>query len=135
VAQLTLGGCVTTNLSATDNPAEQATLALETISSGNSSTRCMIGAIDGVKISAADNSRLTFEYLIPVGKHNYGFVCEESAGTIPIRDYTFDLFVDAAAGGSYAFRQQSRRSDTPCFEVIDAGGDDKESAAIAEYCL
>lgn len=123
---------MTSDLAGPDYEDGKALLVLYPMSSSDMSTQCMIALIDGRNVREMQSPRLTTEYLIPSGSHTYGFACEESVGSIPIRDYSFYLTFDTVAGGRYGLLRQPQRKGAACILVQNLGKDTE--SPVGEYC-
>ena len=128
-----LAGCVTSDLTGTDYAGAKAELVLYTMASSNMSMKCMVAAIDGRNVRKLQSWQLTTEYLIPAGSHVYRFVCEESAGSIPLRNYNFVMTFDTMPGGRYGLMWRHRRDGIACIVVKDEAK--ANETPLAEYCL
>ena len=133
-ALLALLGCATSDLSNPDYSGAKARLVLYPMASSDTSTRCVIAAIDGQDVRDRQSWRLTTEYLIPAGQRTYGFVCEESSGSIAARGYSFDLVLPVSADGNYGLLQQ-RGAKAICILVQEMDNDPDQASVLAKYCL
>jgi hypothetical protein len=129
-----IAGCATSDLTEPDYSKGKATLELYPMATSDASTRCMVTMIDGQDVSARQSWRLTTEYLLPTGKHIYKIVCEDSLGSIAIRDYSFSIELSTVAAGRYALLRQQRR-DEVCIVVQDLLNDAKAVSLLAAHCL
>jgi hypothetical protein len=131
---MVLAGCATSDLNSPDYSGKKAVLVLYLMASSEASTRCMIAAIDGIDVRDRQSWRLTVKYLIPAGRHSYKVECEDSVGSIAVRDYSFNLELLVSADGEYGLMQQYREQMN-CILVQDLASKGKPAAVIAEHCL
>ncbi len=129
-----LTGCATSDLTEPDYSEGKVTLELYPMATSDASTRCMVTMIDSQDVSGRQSWRLTTKYLIPTGRHIYEIVCEDSVGSIAIRDYSFSVEFSTVAGGRYGLLRQQRR-DEICIVVQDLVSDPKAESLLARYCL
>ena len=128
-----LGGCETADLATRLSDAEPATLSLNLMASSENSTTCLIASIDGTDVTGTYSRRLTSEYLVPAGSHRYVFECEDFAGSIAVRGYSFEMTIDARPGESYGFYREARSDRPYCFAVRTAKAG-KDVLPLAEFC-
>jgi hypothetical protein len=133
-ALIMLAGCATSDLNSPDYSGDKAVLVLYPMATSGASTRCMIAAIDGIDVRDRQSWRLTAEYLIPAGQHSYKVVCEDSIGSIAVRDYSFKLELLVSADGEYGLMQQQREKMI-CILVQDLASNGKPAAVLVEHCL
>jgi len=129
-----LAGCVTTDLTDAAAGAGAASLDLYPMSNSQNSTRCVIRAIDGIDVSGEQSERLTSKYLLPSGLHRFTFLCEESIGSIAMRNFRFELDVAVKAGASYGLMQRVRAGAPACIVFSPVNPPALASDAAVEYC-
>jgi hypothetical protein len=131
---LSISACETANLAGPDPDVAQATLQLLPMDSSQNSTVCVINALDGKDVTKDYSRRLTTEFILPAGQHTYRFSCEDSVGSIAVRDYLFDLTFSLDADAVYGLMQGDWRTAYPCIVVAALDDAAKNDPPLAGYC-